>query len=233
MNRKNIIFETMLFAAILAAMFFVFRFWIGVLLATIGLFVLLIVLFVLAVRQRRVKPASTAVSEEEAEEAAAGYAAILNRISQLVCDDHPQAKWVWAQPDTQKRLAAGEDVYVLLSGAGGYARAKVVTENGNVIALEYPQRRQEALQLPQSEDHDPVPERKENYDLVAYEWVEAHIQNLNERCNETLGQGKQELLLQAEELPLQESWVSICRELKRNDLPDAECVPDGIKIKLV
>lgn len=231
MNRKNIIFEIILFAAILAAMFFVFRFWIGVLLATIGLFVLLIVLFVLAVRQRRAKPASTAASEEAAEEAADGYAAILNRITQLVHDDHPQAKWVWAQPDTQKRLASGEDVYVLLSGAGGYARAKVVTEHGNVIALEYPQRR-EAAQQPQSEDCDPMTERRENYDLVAYEWVEAHIQNLNERCNETLGQGKQELLLQAEELPLQESWVSICRELKRNDLPGAECVPSGIKIRL-
>lgn len=231
MKGKQIIFENMLFAAILAALFFMFRFWIGVLLAFIGLIGLLVALFVLAVKQRRAKPASTAASAEKSEENADRYAAILNRITALVRSDHSKANWVWAQPDTQKRLAAEKDVFILLSGAGGYARAKVVMEDGNVIALEYPQR---CSDVPQPESAVRVPEtkREENYDLVAFEWMEAHIQDLNERCNDMLGQGKRELLLRAEELPVQASWVSICRELKRNDLPEAECVPGGIKIKL-
>ena len=71
-----------------------------------------------------------------------------------------------------------------------------------------------------------------NYDLMAYEWVEAHINELNERLNEAVGEGISDYLLSAKELPIQGSWTSICTELMRAGVSEAECVQEGIKIKI-
>ena len=80
-------------------------------------------------------------------------------------------------------------------------------------------------------DYEPTSIR-DNYELLAFEWADAHILELNERCNEAIGQGHTELLLTADELPLTASWPSICEELRRADLRDVECVSEGIIIKL-
>ena len=74
--------------------------------------------------------------------------------------------------------------------------------------------------------------QKESYELLAFEWVEAHIMSLNERCNEAIGQGKSELLLTADELPVPESWEDICSELYRADFCEVECTAEGIRINL-
>lgn len=71
-----------------------------------------------------------------------------------------------------------------------------------------------------------------NYELLAFEWAEAHVIELNDRCNEAIGQGKTELILMSEELPTSESWGNICTELKRAGLEDVEVTPVGIKINL-
>ena len=72
----------------------------------------------------------------------------------------------------------------------------------------------------------------ENYELLAFEWVEANLMSLNSRCNEAIGLGMEELILYADELPVRESWPDICRELMRNDLEEVSCVQDGIRIEL-
>ena len=56
---------------------------------------------------------------------------------------------------------------------------------------------------------------------------------LNERLNESVGQGKTELILESEELPIKESWQNIVVELEKEGIKDAECILDGIKIKLL
>ena len=55
---------------------------------------------------------------------------------------------------------------------------------------------------------------------------------LNERCNDAIGRGETALLLEADELPVKESWPDICEELKQADLSDVSCEPDGIVIYL-
>ena len=85
------------------------------------------------------------------------------------------------------------------------------------------------------EDNAPEPEEEpevQNYELLAFEWADAHIFELNARCNEAIGENLSELILLAEELPVRESWVDICRELMRAGLTDVQCVSEGIKINL-
>ena len=82
------------------------------------------------------------------------------------------------------------------------------------------------------EDKASEEESAENYELIAFEWVEAHIMELNERCNDAIGRGDTRLRLEADELPAEESWPDICEELKRADLTDVSYCPDGIIINL-
>lgn len=159
------------------------------------------------------------------------------QVNMWVTADYPNAKWVWAHVDTPKRIANGEDVFIILNGAGGYRRARVNITGNIVVALEYmkapikesvPEQKLEVIPA-----ENVAPEKQsENYDLMAYEWVEAHINELNERLNEAVGDGNSDYLLSAKELPIPESWTSVCAELKRAGVSEAECVEEGIKIKI-
>ena len=73
---------------------------------------------------------------------------------------------------------------------------------------------------------------EENYELLAFEWVETHIVELNARVNDAIGKGKSELLLKSDELPTRESWDDIRYELEKENITDTKCIPDGILIKL-
>ena len=71
----------------------------------------------------------------------------------------------------------------------------------------------------------------ENFGLIAFNWVEAHVMELQERCNEAIGDGLAEYLIPAEELPVTESWDEICKVLIRNEFPGALCCDEGIIIE--
>lgn len=83
----------------------------------------------------------------------------------------------------------------------------------------------------QTPETDEEPE-SQNYGLLAFEWVDAHIFELNARCNEAIGGNLSEIILLAEELPVRESWADICQELIRAGLTDTRCIPEGIRIYL-
>ena len=71
---------------------------------------------------------------------------------------------------------------------------------------------------------------KENYEYLAFEWVDAHAVELNERCNECIAQGLSMLEISEAELPAHESWPDICRELARNGMEHCSCTETGIII---
>lgn len=106
--------------------------------------------------------------------------------------------------------------------------------NLQVVGIEYnPPAEEDAVLEP--EDNAPEPEEEpevQNYELLAFEWADAHIFELNARCNEAIGENLSELILLAEELPVRESWADICQELIRAGLTDVQCVSEGIKINL-
>ena len=89
-------------------------------------------------------------------------------------------------------------------------------------------RNRKILQWNQKSSELPAP----NYGLLAFEWVENHAVELNERCNEYIAQKQDFLLLTPSELPERDSWLDICQELSRNGMENCECTEEGIQINL-
>ena len=71
----------------------------------------------------------------------------------------------------------------------------------------------------------------ENFGLIAFNWVEAHVMDLSDRCNEAIAEGLTEYLIPADELPVSESWEEVCKVLIRNDFHGAQCCDEGIIIE--
>ena len=162
------------------------------------------------------------------------YSVILRRVTELVLSEYPEARWIWEAPNAERLIRENQEVFILLNRAGGYRRARVVIQNLQVVGIEYnPPAEEDAVLEP--EDNAPEPEEEpevQNYELLAFEWADAHIFELNARCNEAIGENLSELILLAEELPVRESWADICQELIRAGLTDVQCVSEGIKINL-
>ena len=219
---------------------FMFRFWPITILAIIALLV------VLVIRACKKQPQEEAVHEQPQERQsklitdkdlfALEYGVLTSKISQLVEQEYPGAQWIWERPNVRKLLQNGEEIFIRLNKAGGYRRVKVHITNLFVRGLEVvPNANEQQVKPIQEKETEVTKEEpmKVNYELMAFDWVENHIAELNERCNNAIGDGKDSILLTAEELPVQESWASICEELKRMDLSAVEMIPEGIKITLL
>ena len=235
--------EALVILGVLAFFTFMFRLWPLLVLVIFCIIGAAIRLLFLKAKEATVQP--TVEKHEEPQKPPTekdvrdlAYSVILTRISDLISSEYPTAKWVWEKPNCRKMIECGDEVYILLSGAGGYRRAKVKIQNLQVVGLEYGTTKQEEKPETVNEDEDTEdPETTGevipvNYELLAFEWAEAHVIELNDRCNEAIGQGKTELILMAEELPTRESWDNICTELGRAGLESVEVTDDGIKIIL-
>ena len=97
-----------------------------------------------------------------------------------------------------RNIATGNEVRILLNHAGGYREAIVVIRGLQVCSLTYPHA--EEVKMPETENdetgteetEDGTPQKvdpPENYEYLAFEWVDAHVMELNERCNESIAQG--------------------------------------------
>lgn len=242
-RKRRMAYEALVILGMLALLTFICRLWPILLLIILGIFVAAIRLLFLSSRKVEVVeimpiPEQPQKEPTEKDVRALAYSVILRRITELVLDAYPDARWVWESPRAQQHMEQGEDVFILLNRAGGYRRAKVRIQNLQVTGLAFqqaplPNPAEDTDEMEPDMDADEQSESpKENYELLAFEWVEAHIMALNERCNEAIGQGKTELLLTADELPVRESWDDICIELCRADLTEVECTAEGIKINL-
>ncbi len=243
-RKRRMAYEALVILGMLALLTFICRLWPILLLIILGIFVAAIRLLFLSskkVETVEIAPIPEQPQREPTEKdvRTLAYSVILRRITELVLDAYPDARWVWESPNAQQHFEQGGELFILLNRAGGYRRAKVRIQNLQMVGLEF---QQAASPQPASEpddvdepdinaDEQPEPQ-KENYELLAFEWVEAHIMDLNERCNEAIGQGKTVLLLTADELPVPESWEDICTELCRSEFTEAEVTAEGIKIIL-
>ncbi len=220
---------------ILTLVFFMFRFWLPCLICLVLLIAAIIYLNSLKDADKTQPKDLSGPLETMKPESIPGAPSIDEQVTEQVLAVYPNAKWVWAQSDTERRNASGEDVFIILNSSGGYRRAKVSISGNTVLSLDFFQSSSGRIDKKDELDSDMSDSEAEqvatDYGLIAFEWTDAHILELNERCNEAIGRGETELLLTAEELPLQESWPSICNELQRSGLEDVECEPTGIKIK--
>lgn len=246
--------DVMILIGMLALLSVICRLWPILLLMILGIFVA--ALRVLCNRPEKVevltpvpylpepKPSPTIKDLEQI-----AYSVMQARITELVAQDYPEARWVFETPEAMQEIMVGGEVFILLNRAGGYRRAGVLYQNLQAVGIDYhPDRKPESVSLnPWKEGRNGETESislgqaqedfmeepmENNYELLAFEWSEAHILELNERCNEAIGQGKNEILIPLEELPAPESWQDICRELERAGLARVKIVTDGIIIIL-
>lgn len=242
--KVHIAHEALIILGVLALLTFICRLWPILLLIILGIFIAALRLLFLSAKKTEEVPQAEPVKEPEREPTEKdlqnmAYSLVLKRITELVTDEYPDARWIWAQPNAKRMILNDENVFILLNHAGGYARAKVCIHNLRATGLEYlsaPAENEQKTESdnnpetePESEETDPKPE---NHGLIAFQWVEANILELNKRCNEEIGQGNDVLIIHADELPVPESWADICVELKRVGIDDAECIDFGIKINL-
>lgn len=249
--KRRMAYEVLIFLGMLALLTFICRLWPILLLVLLGIFIAAIRLLFLSSRKVEVvepMPQDPQPVKEPTERDVKdlAYAVILKRITELITDEYPEARWVWESPNAKKCIENGEKVYILLNRAGGYRRASVVISNLQVLGIKYCSAEEKDMSDTQ-EDADEIPEsdasesseeseaeedRPVNYELLAYEWTEAHIVELNARCNEAIAENNQSVMLTEDELPIKESWPDICNELVRAGLEKVICQDAGIQINL-
>lgn len=243
MNNKEkqirFVHEALVIMGVLVLLCFICRLWPILLLAILGILIAAIrMVFLSSKKVEVVEPMPIAQPKPEpipteTDVKALAYSVILRRITELIASEYPEARWVWEAPNAKDLFDAGGDLFVLLNRAGGYRRAKVNIQNLQVLGIEYETASaSDNSELELEETELPEENEKESYQLIAFEWAEAHIFELNTRCNEAIGQNLAELLIYADELPAKESWEDICDELGRAGLEEVQCVPEGIKINL-
>lgn len=238
-DKSNIVRETMILIGVLGIITLICRLWPLLLLMILSLFVALIILLFRATDRSDIiasdpeplsptKPSKICTQSDVYEIA---YTVILRQITQLVHQHYPQARWIWEASNALQLIENGDDVFILLNRAGGYRRAKVVITNLHVTNIIF----EETEHINQNDETDIIMEDDdlpENYELLAFEWVEAHIIEINNRCNEAIGTGKTSVLIYSDELPVKESWADVCKQLAKAEIENSECVPDGIQINL-
>lgn len=240
--RRHMAFESLNILFIMAVLTYTTRLWPILLLVLIAIFVVGLELIywsrkrIEPIEPRLKLPAPASVPVKMNAHPTA-YHATQMQITQLLQQKYPNVRWVWENPRTQEDILAGNPVYILLNKAGGYRRARVVFQNLQVVdisleeapTLNSPQSEMENEQNAEPALDDQLPE---NYSLLAFQWVDSHILDLNGKCNEALGNHQTEIEISREDLPAKESWPEICQELERNELPGAVCRDDGILIKI-
>lgn len=243
MNNKEkqtrFVHEALVIMGVLALLCFISRLWPILLLLILGVFIAAIrMVFLSAKKVEMVEPLPIPESKPtpiptETDVKALAYSVTLRRITELIASEYPEARWVWEAPNAKELFDAGGALFILLNRAGGYRRAKVIIKDLQVLGIEYETAPQLDNSQPGQENTElPEENESESFQLIAFEWTEAHIFELNARCNEAIGQNLPELLIYADELPVKESWEDICDELGRAGLEDVCCVPEGIKINL-
>lgn len=227
--------------ALLSAVVLITRLWPILLLMIIGLFAY--ALWMLFRVERKPEPVEPPVllslpapaTEETILSNAFGL--LQRRITEQVVAVHPDARWVWDVTDAKGRFAAGEPLFILLNRAGGYRKAVVRVNNLQFLGLalvvteQQKAAQQESTAETQKEQPSTEPESVD-YGLLAFEWVEANLQELNGHCNEVIGRGEESFRILAADLPHADSWHDICKELLRNGFTSAEPLADGIEVQI-
>lgn len=239
-RQNNLLYDALIILIVLMALVFMCRLWPLILLGILCIFGVVIAMIIRSLKDDKPLPQEAPkqpiirpASENDVRRLA--YGIILRRITELLLADYPEARWVWEEPNAMRRIDEGKELYILLNRAGGYRRARVIIRNLKVLKLEYGSIT--AATAPEDVPAEPTQTTAEptdnNYEVIAFEWVEANIISLNERLNDAIGEGLKELILGADELPVKDSWEDVCRELQRSDITEAKCIPEGIKINLL
>lgn len=247
--KQRIVYEVLVILGVLALLMFICRLWPILLLVILGIFGAVIRLLCLSAKKVEViplllRPPVQEPTEREVQNLV--FSTMQRRITELVDTEYPDARWVWKTSEAKTNITAGKEVSILLNHAGGYRQAVVVIHGLQVCGLAYQHAPDEpdtvvdmdavdeadSIEESAEEEAEPVEQQPKNYEYLAFEWVDSHVVELNDRCNESIAQGYFVLEISQEKLPAKESWPDICRELERNGMEDCECTDSGIVVYL-
>lgn len=238
--QRHIAYEALVILGVLALLLFVCRLWPILLLAMLGIIIATLrLLFLSSPRVRPLEPMSPGAHKPPArtpEEAQASqtFGNLQVQITRQVREQYPNARWVWKTPQAREKLRQGEEAAILLNRAGGYREAAVRPLEGGRVEIRYllpsevPAMQEAVSQEEEPAAQTPVPE---DHSLSAFEWVEAHMEELGALYNECIAQKQDFLLLTGGDLPEPAAWPALCQELTRNGLISS-MAEDGIQIQI-
>lgn len=256
--QRHMAYEALVILGMLALLLFVCRLWPILLLVILGIFAAALrLVFLSSPKVQPIQPEQPtsvapapqqAVTNREAEntEEAQSFGDLQTQITRWVRQEYPNARWVWKCPDAKARFQRGEDMVILLNRAGGYREAVIRLRGQRLFEIRYlcapaekPRLEQQAEPaFPQEEQptleeaaSQPEPSQPEDYSLAAFEWVEAHLEELNTLCNECIAQKQDFLLLTGGDLPEPAAWPALCQELGRNGL-SCRVQEEGVQIEI-
>lgn len=238
--QRHLAYEALVILGVLALLLFVCRLWPVLLLAMLGILAATLrLLFLSSPRVRPLEPMPPGAHKPPARtpeevEASQAFGNLQVQITRQVREEYPNARWVWKTPQTRERLQQGEEAAILLNRAGGYREAAVRPLEGGQVEVRYflppevPAMQEAVSQEEEPAAQTPVPE---DHSLSAFEWVEAHMEELGALYNECIAQKQDFLLLTGGDLPEPAAWPALCQELTRNGLISS-MAEDGIQIQI-
>lgn len=238
--QRHLAYEALVILGVLALLLFVCRLWPILLLAMLGIITATLrLLFLSSPRVRPLEPMPPGAHKPPARtpeevEASQTFGNLQVQITRQVREEYPNARWVWKTPQTRERLQQGEEAAILLNRAGGYREAAVRPLEGGQVEVRYflppevPAMQEAVSQEEEPAAQTPVPE---DHSLSAFEWVEAHMEELGALYNECIAQKQDFLLLTGGDLPEPAAWPALCQELTRNGLISS-MAEDGIQIQI-
>lgn len=238
--QRHLAYEALVILGVLALLLFVCRLWPILLLAMLGIIIATLrLLFLSSPRVRPLEPMPPGVHKPPARtpeetQASQTFGNLQVQITRQVREEYPNARWVWKTPQTRERLQQGEEAAILLNRAGGYREAAVRPLEGGQVEVRYflppevPAMQEAVSQEEEPAAQTPVPE---DHSLSAFEWVEAHMEELGALYNECIAQKQDFLILTGGDLPEPAAWPALCQELTRNGLISS-MAEDGIQIQI-
>lgn len=238
--QRHLAYEALVILGVLALLLFVCRLWPILLLAMLGIIIATLRLLSLSSTQvRPLEPMPPGVHKPPARtpeetQASQTFGNLQVQITRQVREQYPNARWVWKTPQAREKLQQGEEAAILLNRAGGYREAAVRPLEGGQVEVRYflppevPAMQEAVSQEEEPAAQTPVPE---DHSLSAFEWVEAHMEELGALYNECIAQKQDFLLLTGGDLPEPAAWPALCQELTRNGL-ESTMAEDGIQIHI-
>ena len=165
---RNMTYEAIVILGVIALLTFICRLWPLLLLVMLCLIGAAIRLLFLKVKDATTQQEPEAVSVPEPKPVTErdvkdmAFSVILTRITELVEAEYPKAKWVWEKPNAKALVLAGDEAYIILSGAGGYRRARPVVENLQLKSLDY----MTSKENPKEIETDPIEDIDEDEDDI-------------------------------------------------------------------
>lgn len=259
-SRQQMGYDLIIMFGVLILLSLICRLWPILLLMILGLFGAMLWLLYQSYSKVELIPMPPAVWEPEPipterDIKRIAFCVAQRRITEFILSEYPEAKWVWENPNAMKAIENNEAIFIILSRAGGYRRAQVLFKNLQVMGVQFcseseqqgmsaktPGIKMEKADTDQNKadiDQNKVLSEEADADiasepeLLAMEWLDAHIMEINALCNEGIGLKNEFLFLEAEDLPARECWEQICNLLISFGLTDVSCHENGIQINIM